>query len=43
MLELKIGHRGAGKEAPENTLLSFDEAIKCKCQDPYKTKGKVFI
>jgi len=28
MLELKIGHRGAGKEAPENTLLSFDEAIK---------------
>ncbi len=28
MLELKIGHRGAGKEAPENTLESFGEAIK---------------
>ncbi|MGC8676283.1 MAG: glycerophosphodiester phosphodiesterase [Candidatus Micrarchaeia archaeon] len=28
MLELKIGHRGAGKEAPENTLESFGEALK---------------
>ncbi len=30
MLEIKIGHRGASGEAPENTLKSFEEAIKSK-------------
>jgi len=48
MLEIKIGHRGAGGEAPENTLKSFDEAIKSNVinaieLDVRRTKDKKLI
>ncbi|MGC9037158.1 MAG: glycerophosphodiester phosphodiesterase [Candidatus Micrarchaeia archaeon] len=47
MLELKIGHRGAGKEAPENTLRSFEEAIKAGVNaielDIRQTKDKKLV
>ncbi|MGC8776864.1 MAG: glycerophosphodiester phosphodiesterase [Candidatus Micrarchaeia archaeon] len=48
MLELKVGHRGAGGEAPENTLKSFEEAIKSKAVnaielDVRRTKDKKLI
>ncbi len=47
MLELRIGHRGAGKEAPENTLRSFEEAIKAGVNaielDIRQTKDKKLV
>jgi len=48
MLEIKIGHRGAGGEAPENTLKSFDEAIKSNVVnaielDVRRTKDKKLV
>jgi glycerophosphoryl diester phosphodiesterase len=47
MLELKIGHRGAGKEAPENTLRSFEEAMKAGVNaielDIRQTKDKKLV
>ncbi len=48
MLEIKIGHRGAGGEAPENTLKSFEEAIRSNIinaieLDVRRTKDKKLI
>jgi glycerophosphoryl diester phosphodiesterase len=44
---LVVGHRGIGKTAPENTLLSFKKAIKVGCDrtelDVFLTKDKQIV